>query len=264
MDIKEFTTEVSGQKQNHPWEHARFQVVLDILKRHLTPHHHSILDVGCGDGFFLEKLSKHYEKMRFVAVDTAFDDSLIDFFSNKYKHANVAFYKTMPHSVDGISGADAVLLLDVIEHIEDDVAFLKQLASEPMVDHDTLFMITVPAYQKLFCSHDVWLGHYRRYTTTLLKNHTQEAGLEIIESGYFFNSLLYPRFLQTLKEKLIRPKIDNVTGIGDWKGGSTAAKIMKSILVADYRISRFFRIFGIKLPGLSCYIVCKKRTSGAN
>lgn len=260
MDIKEFTAEVSGQKQNHPWEHARFKVVLDILKRHLSPHHHAILDVGCGDGFFLEQLSNHYKEMRFVAVDTAFDDAMIEFFSEKYKQANVGFYKSMPQTVDGFSGADAVLLLDVIEHIEEDIDFLKELALEPTIDSNTLFMITVPAYRKLYCSHDVWLGHYRRYTTGLLREHTQKAGLETIETGYFFTSLLLPRLMQVFKEKLIKSKVENVTGIGDWKGGALAAKIMKSILVIDYQISRLFRALGIKLPGLSCYAICKKQS----
>lgn len=259
MDIKEFNAEVEGSKKNHPWEYARFEVVSDILKRHLSTHHHAILDVGCGDGFFLEQLSKKYNETKFIAVDTAFDETLIDFFSKKYKHANVQFFKEMPHVVDEVSGADAVLLLDVIEHIENDVDFLKNLASEPMIDNDTLFMISVPAYQKLFCAHDVWLGHYRRYTTKMLRNHTSQAGLEVIECGYFFKSLLLPRFIQVIKEKIIKPKIDLVTGIGDWNGGKLATKIMIGVLVIDYRISRFFRFFGLKLPGLSCYAVCKKR-----
>jgi SAM-dependent methyltransferase len=260
MDLKEYTTQVDGEKMNHPWEYARFEVVSDILKRHLTPKYNSILDVGCGDGFFLEQLSANYKNMRFVAVDIAFDDEMIEFFSKKYQKSNVAFYKEMPSSVDGVTSTDAVLLLDVIEHIEDDITFLKGLAAEPIVGNDTLFMISVPAYQGLFCSHDVWLGHYRRYTTKMLQEHANQAGLEIVETGYFFKSLLLPRMIQVLKEKMVKPKLDNVTGIGDWKGGKTAAKIMKSILVFDYQVSRFFRFFGLRLPGLSCYAVCKKKT----
>lgn len=259
MDIKEFNAHVEGSKVNHPWEYARFKVVKDILQRHLKLKHHTIFDVGCGDGFFLEQLSQVYKNSRFLAVDIAFDDEMIAFFSKKYQKANVEFYKSMPHSVDGVSGADGVLLLDVIEHIEDDTAFLKELSADRSVDSDTIFMITVPAYQGLFCSHDVWLGHYRRYTTKMLREHAQAAGLEVVETGYFFKSLLLPRFLQVMKEKLKQPDLENVTGIGDWKGGSTSAAIVKTVLFVDYKISRFFRALGLKLPGLSCYAVCRKK-----
>jgi len=259
MDIKEYTAKVEFEKQNHPWEYARFNVVSDILKRNLKPKNNVIFDVGCGDGFFLEKLSLQYKNMRFVAVDTAFDFEMISYFSDKFKKSNVEFYKEMPKKVDGINGTDVVLLLDVIEHIENDIDFLKKLSIEPIISNDTLFMITVPAYQKLFCSHDFWLGHYRRYTTKKLQKNANNAGLEVIESGYFFSSLLLPRFAQVLIEKISKPDIEDVKGIGDWKGSSLKTKIIKSVLVCDYRISRFFRLIGIRLPGLSCYAVCKKQ-----
>ena len=71
----------------------------------------------------------------------------------------------------------AVVLLDVIEHIEDPIAVLTHV-------HESLApggaaVITVPAYQWLFSDWDQALGHYRRYTRRMLRAQAEEAGLQV-------------------------------------------------------------------------------------
>src|SRR5207247_517472 len=58
--------------------------------------------------------------------------------------------------------ADAVLLLDVLEHLDDDVAAL--VTARRALRPGGLLVITVPAYRWLWSGHDVALGHRRRYT----------------------------------------------------------------------------------------------------
>ena len=95
-----------------------------------------------------------------------------------------------------------VLLMDVMEHVPDDHAFLDDVVSRRFVSGDTRFVITVPAYEWLFSSHDRLLGHYRRYSSSLLRRQLQAAGLIVAEQGRFFASLLPFRVLQTLRERL--------------------------------------------------------------
>ena len=60
-----------------------------------------------------------------------------------------------------------ILLLDVIEHLEDPVAFLAELRSHfPALRH---LLLTVPARQELFSNYDEFNGHFRRYDPALLR-----------------------------------------------------------------------------------------------
>ncbi len=71
----------------------------------------------------------------------------------------------------------AVVLLDVIEHIADPVAVLGHVR-EALTEQGAA-IITVPAYQWLFSDWDQALGHYRRYTCELLRRQAQAAGLQV-------------------------------------------------------------------------------------
>jgi SAM-dependent methyltransferase len=84
---------------------------------------------------------------------------------------------------------DAVTLLDVIEHLDDDVAALRAAASATRPGGHVI--VTVPAYRWLWSSHDTRNDHRRRYTLGQLLNRHRAAGLEPVHFGYF-NTLLFP------------------------------------------------------------------------
>jgi hypothetical protein len=82
----------------------------------------------------------------------------------------------------------------------------------------------------------------------------------VIEIGYFFSSLVLARTLQVLKERwLIKKGNDSAgTGLVTWNGGVKLTALVKRLLLADVRLSRFLRQAGITLPGLSNYAICRK------
>jgi len=256
MDIKELQIE-NYIKQNHPWEFARCKLVKDLLRKYIEPHKdQTFLDIGSGDIFFLTEFSKNYSNKKLIAVDTAYNNDLITYLTKKHKDQEVIFFKSIDEIKEIHSHVSLIFLLDVIEHIENDIDFLKQLSTQTYVQADTFFLITAPAYQTLFCNHDKWLGHYRRYSQKQLKEHIQQAGLSYITGGYFFTSLLLPRFLQKIFQN--RKKEESISGIGDWKGGKLISSIYEFILLSDYYFSKFLRLFALKMPGLSTYAICKK------
>jgi SAM-dependent methyltransferase len=63
--------------------------------------------------------------------------------------------------------ADFVVMHDVLEHIEDDAAAVRDLRT--LVKPTGRAVISVPALQRLFGQHDIELGHYRRYSKTTLR-----------------------------------------------------------------------------------------------
>jgi SAM-dependent methyltransferase len=77
---------------------------------------------------------------------------------------------------------DYIFTLNVLEHIEDDHAALRDLAKK--LKPGGRLMIYVPAFQVLFSSMDRAVGHYRRYRLTDLSKKVSSAGLEVKEARY--------------------------------------------------------------------------------
>jgi SAM-dependent methyltransferase len=70
-----------------------------------------------------------------------------------------------------------VMAFEVLEHIEDDTAAMRQWGSW-LAPGGTLLM-SVPAHPRLWSAADEWAGHYRRYRKQDLVAVVQAAGLEI-------------------------------------------------------------------------------------
>ena len=159
------------------WNTARNKIILNRIKAHHINH---ILDVGCGRGIVTSYL-----------------------YNNQINISGVELGKTTPISntnVPILFNTDAVTipleqanqiisisLFDVIEHIEYPVRFINGLVSH--FKNAEYLVITVPALQSLWSNFDVYYGHYKRYDLEGINAVMKEAGFDVIENRYFFNSL---------------------------------------------------------------------------
>ena len=256
MDLRELKARDKEVLKRHPWELARLEVVYSLLKPYLKKEN-TVLDVGCGDLYVLESLYNKGIEGSFYAADIAFSEEQLKNYQEQFVGRPITVYSSVDNLNKEIKKeATAVLLLDVIEHIEDEISFLKDLTSQGSINNNTLFFITVPAYQSLFTSHDVFLGHYRRYTNKELEKRLNDAGLEIVRKGYFFFSLLFVRILEKIKDNRNPSK---TTGLVEWNGSDMITNMVKNILVMDAKLLIFFQKLGVKLPGLSNYAICRKK-----
>lgn len=89
--------------------------------------------------------------------------------------------------------AAAVGLFDVLEHIENQHDFLRQVHTT--VAKEGLLFVTVPAMSWLWSIDDVSAGHYRRYDLAQVRHVMQEAGFEVLFSSYMFSLLPLPVWL---------------------------------------------------------------------
>jgi hypothetical protein len=261
MDLAEARAREYRTLVRHPWETARVDVVGRLIRRHVRLDGDAIvMDIGCGDTFVVEQLAAVYSDAWFYAIDTAFTDELASYYRARLDNARI-----LPSpSLEALQPpprrpASLILLMDVIEHIDDDRAFLIDLGRRPFVDRETRFLVTVPAYQSLFSSHDAFLGHYRRYSNRTLRDRLEQSGLRILAMGYFFASLLPIRLLQVIKERLLGLKPGRAsTGLVTWRGSEASAAIMRNVLAMDARASMLLSAAGLTVPGLSNYAICVK------
>lgn len=97
---------------------------------------------------------------------------------------------------------DAIFLLNVLEHIEDDNAAIKNCNF--LLKPGGSLLILTPAYSFLYSSLDKALGHYRRYTNSCLNTLLQKNKL-VIKNSFYFNALGIPAWFygKILKLKTI-------------------------------------------------------------
>lgn len=241
----------------HPWEQARLALVHRLIRRHVRLQPGDVVfDIGCGDTFVAEQLARHYPDVHFNAVDSNFTGELIDAFRARLTVPNLSLFASLD-SVPVSKPAALALLMDVIEHVPDDAAFLGGICGRPFVGDQTRLLITVPSFQSLFCSHDRFLGHYRRYSGTTLRALFSRVKLRCDEGGYLFLSLLPVRVLQVLRER-VAGSSDAPTDLATWGGGPAKARTLAALLTLDGRVSLALARVGIRIPGLSNFAICRK------
>lgn len=244
MDLKEVN---KGNVKRHPWETARLKALQDILIPQLFEGM-KILDIGCGDGFVATNLFNSIHMKEVIAVDTNLPDAWISKLASA--QTGIVFQREMPE--DGVF--DALLLLDVLEHVEDDKSFLGGIVNRYLASKGSV-MITVPAFQSIYSGHDAFLGHYRRYSLSELVQLATACGLEVRRSGYLFSSLLLPKLVLY---KLLKT-CDSSEGVGHWHRGPWVTHFIEQLLKLDNMVLSTVGRLGIKIPGLTGWVLCEKR-----
>ncbi len=147
----------------------------------------TLVDFGAGTGTFAKAMRKRGHKIVCVEADAQLNDSLIaDGFES---HQSLDAF--------GDVGLEAVYSLNVLEHIEDDAAVMRAIFAK--LKPRGVFYVYVPAFQALFSSMDRKVGHYRRYTKSMMLPRLRDAGFEIAHAAYadslgYLASLAYKWF----------------------------------------------------------------------
>lgn len=176
MDLKE--ANILGGDIGHHWYYsAKAKAMLQVLGK---PPPSRVLDVGAGSGFFSRYLLAHTNAQEAWCVDISYEREVDDGEGGKRVH-----YRRAIEDVE----ADLVLLMDVLEHVDDDVGLLKEYVAK--VPEGARFLVTVPAFQFLWSGHDEFLEHKRRYTLNHLKQVMIDADLKVEYGAYYFG-LVFP------------------------------------------------------------------------
>jgi len=182
MNIQMYRTHFEIQKK-HWWLVTKKKIVLSFIERYTKKPAPAILDIGCGSGLMLNALEKLGQTHGMDMSDEAIAFSK-EIFSGTVKKGSLP--NDLPYPEKSF---DLITALDVIEHVDDDVAALKSLHAR-LTDHGKM-VITVPACMSLWSAFDTQNEHKRRYSRTELKSKILEAGYSIEKISYY-NTILFP------------------------------------------------------------------------
>jgi SAM-dependent methyltransferase len=175
--------------EENPADKYRYDLILKLLDLPFQGEGCRLVDVGCGDGSFINKLKNIYPKVQVLGVDT----SSVALTKAKHRTPSANFVcvdlnsKNSKIPSEFLQWSTHAVCSEVLEHLDDPKGFLLGAAS--IFGKDNKVVITVPGGPMSdFHRH---VGHRRHFTVEAIKNLIEESGLEIEEilrAGFpFFN-----------------------------------------------------------------------------
>lgn len=213
-------------EDKHWWYVGRRRIIAAFLKRICDDLREEgkdeprILDIGCGTGGNLETLSSFG---RAEGVDIS--PEALDFCRARgLDNVRQGAAETLPYQSEWF---DLVTGLDVVEHLDDDVAGLREMRR--VLRPGGRMLLFVPAFRFLWGVQDEVSHHRRRYTLKDLKRKLQQAGMAVERASYanitFFGPILVGRLFMRLTG--LRPASENnvnVSALNNVFGGVFGAE----------------------------------------
>jgi len=246
MDAEAYEEMIELQEK-HWWFVARRIVIKSFIELEM-PHSAATktLEIGCGVGGNVGLLGR---SGNYLGIDMYLP--AIEYCSAKFPQFEFKCSRIEEIPKDAYShNFDSIYILDVLEHIDNEVEILKE-ARNYLTDGGKI-LVTVPAYQFLWSPHDDFVHHVRRYTKKSLRKVLEEAGYKVERLSYF-NSILFPlALIQRLGMRFLNKKLSShlstPPGIVNW--------LFQMVFSQEAWILRF-----IDMPvGLSLIAVVKKNT----
>jgi SAM-dependent methyltransferase len=246
QEMQQHTYAIMDEVEGSHWWFVGRRAILESFLKQITDKLRDskeqlhILDVGCGTGANLEMLANYGEA---EGVDVS--DDALEFCRRKGLKAQKGLAEELPFAEEAF---DLTTALDVVEHLDDDVAGLKEMFR--VTKHGGYSLIFVPAFMWLWGVQDDISNHRIRYTKRQIVERLKAAGYEIERATFanwtFFAPILAGRVLMRLTG--IKPASENNITVSSLNG------FFGSLLGAE----RFWlRNFDFPI-GVSIVVVAKK------
>ena len=223
-------------EQSHWWYTGRRKILASFVEeicRRVTDRRPRILDVGCGTGANLLMLSKYGDA---EGVDVS-EDALAFCRERGLESVKLGAAEELPYD-DGTF--DLVTALDVVEHMDNDLAGLREMRR--VLRPGGRVLLFVPTFMFLWGLQDDVSNHRRRYRLPELRRVLEQAGFEIERTTYanitFFLPILLGRKLMRVTG--IKAESENNINVSALNG------VLGSLLGAESVVLRYMDIpFGV-------------------
>lgn len=231
-----------NSEERHPWFRARALLVAHLLEKFAKPSP-AVLDEGCGTGWSSSTIARIAGTSLMVGTDVSTAEAA------SARPPGVALVRSDIAAAPFRRAFDALLLLDVLEHFDDDRGALVSAAQA--LAPDGLLIVTVPAMPSLWSGYDAACGHFRRYTRRSLLDLLGGCGFETVFCSHF---VCLPAPLLLLRKS--RSEGEAIASAGFGIGGASSA-LLRLYLSVELVLIRA----GLRMPwGSSLAAAARTRT----
>ena len=187
--LTRFHEDTAGEG-THPIDIASRQRARAALRQHLDARSADtvILEVGCSSGFLLQELVHDWPQGMVIGSDFILEPLMR--LAERAPTLPLMRFDMVDCPLSSAS-VDAIVLLNVLEHIEDDAGAVGQVAR--VLKPGGVAVVEVPAGPELYDVYDKYLQHYRRYRLSDLCGLLERAGLRVVGRSHL-GFLVYPVF----------------------------------------------------------------------
>lgn len=265
LQVLKFSTNLSGWDDEltfmhenaagdcHPIDIASRYLALTELQGNLNKNCKKpiLLEIGCSSGYFLKDLKDKFGNAEVVGADVV-SQPLFNLAQQLPNTPLLQFDLLECPLPDNC--LDAVIMLNVLEHIEDDFKALKQVFR--ILKPNGVLILEVPAGPELYDIYDEQLKHFRRYSSDELQKKIMSVGFKVEKSSHL-GFFLYP-FFKWVKRK--NQKLTNNSGqldsqiVKDNIKRTQGNVFLKYLLKLECFLDKY-----INYPvGIRCTVTCKK------
>ena len=227
---------------SHFWIQWRFAVIRKLLPK--TNDWGTILDIGCGNGAFGQQIESHYG---ILASGCDLNEKALRTIYRGYDE--LYFYNIHQKNANFEGIFSTILLMDVLEHIENPVEFLKSASYH--LSSGGMIIINVPAIQMLYSRYDTVLGHIKRYRLATITSELTSAGFHIERAGYWGLALVPLLLIRKFVVNFF--KNENVTEIGFQPNSQLIRHLLNLLRLIETKL------FASTIIGASLVVIARKK-----
>jgi SAM-dependent methyltransferase len=208
----------------HFWIRRRFEVFCRVASAEIEGAS-DLAEIGCGHGLVQRQIEDRFHKqvMGFDLHEKALQRSVS-------RTSEICCYDIFQKNPELKNRFDAIILFDVLEHLNDEDAFLQAILFH-LAPGGTL-LINVPAFQQLWSAYDEEAGHIRRYDIGGLTKVAERNGITIGAWTYWGFSMIPLLVLRKLWVRM-RPR-EKVISSGWAAGGSLMNGLLLLLSRAEF------------------------------
>jgi SAM-dependent methyltransferase len=163
--------------ESHFWIRRRFEVMQRLADSAIRKAAHCA-EIGCGNGLLQRALEDCYG----ISV-AGFELNEVALQKNVSRNSPLYCYNIHQRNPKFRNHFDVLFMFDVLEHIEDESAFLQSV--EFHLANSGSLIINVPAHELFFSDYDRAAGHLRRYSAPQLKKVAEQNGFRVRSFSYW-------------------------------------------------------------------------------
>lgn len=232
--------EAAGDR--HPIDLASRKDAIAQVRQYLPSSNAVIMEIGCSSGYLIKDLVKFFPGATIIGADVVKDP--LYRLAKDLPGVPLIRFDLLKCPLPDMS-VDVLVILNVLEHIEDDEGALKNAFK--LLKPGGSLVIEVPAGPDLYDAYDGELQHFRRYSVTELKRQLNEAGFRVVRQSHL-GFFLYPAFVAVKRLNKWLPSRRKTKVVSNQAASTSGSLLVRWAMIFELNYFANFQLpFGIRV-----------------